>query len=89
LETTFIAYDLPENISMSFIHNERSHIFRRLIVLILFYKVRLLKQHKVVFWSDNVRSVQQLTGRQQNQNSDEIIKSFCPKVFDPQCIFQD
>lgn len=68
LENTFIAYGLPENTSMSFIYNEMSCIFRRLSNHPdFFYKVRLLKEHRVAFWSDNIRGVQQLTGRQQNQ----------------------
>lgn len=37
-----------------------------LIILTLFYKVRLSKKHMVAFWSDNIKGMQQLTCRQLN-----------------------
>lgn len=37
-----------------------------LIIVILFDKVRLSEKHMVTFWSDNIKGMQQLTGRQLN-----------------------
>lgn len=47
-----------------------------LIILILFYKVRLSKKHMVAFWSDNIKGMQQLTGTQLNLKLIKIKRVF-------------